>query len=132
MRPKVPLVAVAMTLLACSYHDDPHGRSTRALVLDEIDQSTRRIVLHPPSCPDTRVVLAWSAPDQRQSSTDVRCLTKLATGSTVEFVHQRIRQGCMPGSVYRKQLGPCEVGVVESTEGAPCATDQTRQVGTPD
>ena len=133
MRPKIPLVALAMTLLACSYQDVPHHRRARTLVVDEVGPGAKRITLHSPGCPTSHVVFsAGDRDDSRRHRMDVKCLEKLAAGSTVDFVTQRERQGCMPGAVHTDLLGGCTIGNMVELENGDCPTDPEHQVETPD
>ncbi len=132
MQVRIPVVALAMTLLACSYADDPHDRKARAVVVEAVGTGATRIVVHPVACPETHVVLTAGDPHDQRHAADRACLTKLAAGATIELVMQRERQGCMPGTVYYKQLGGCTLGAItETTEGPACAGDDYRQTGTP-
>ena len=113
---------IALAVVACSYRDVGEPEVKRTFTVASASVSPFTLVLTPTDCPteSVRVEGDIKASSHRHEA-DVACMGALKVGSTITVAKQRIKQGCMPGKVYRDVLGGCELGPMTLTStGTKC------------
>src|SRR6476661_7181033 len=102
---------IALAVVACSYRDVGEPEVLRTFTVASASVSPFSLVLTPTDCPTESIrVEGEVTASSHRNPADVACMGALKVGSTVTVAKQRIKQGCMPGKVYRDVLGGCELG----------------------